>query len=66
MHPDHEEVVLSYSNYRTRELLLAIARSYGKTSLGEGNIEYVSMIQTGKVVSHHGTTDFKESDTRPN
>ena len=41
MYPTHEEVVLSYSNYRNRELLLAIAKSYDKVVADERGNEYV-------------------------
>ena len=41
MYPEHEEVVLSYSNYRNRELLKAIVRNYIKVVVDESDFEYV-------------------------
>ena len=41
MYPEHEEVVLSYSNYRNRDLLVAIAKSYDKVVADESGNEYI-------------------------
>ena len=48
MFPTHGEVVLAYSNYKTKDLLMAIARGYRKTYKAYySNQEYVEPLRNG-------------------